>query len=257
MKPAADLDGHLERKVVVVTGAAGGMGADAARTFGKAGYAVGLIDRQAEALAELAAGLAAEGIPSRAAAGDVADRGMMQVAFNTIAAELGPVSAIAATAGILAGARICDGSDALFDDVWRVNVRGIYIVNSVAAQMMIATGIKGRIINWSGLGAHGGTVGFAAYNASKAAVEALTKCLALELAPSGITVNAIVCGRVATPMADTLDPDRRAAAGAAIPLGRWGEPRDISKAALFLASDEAAWITGSMFAVDGGSLAKL
>jgi 3-oxoacyl-[acyl-carrier protein] reductase len=247
----------MDRKVVVVTGAAGGMGIDVARSFGAAGYAVGLIDRRAEPLAALAAELKSAGITARPVAGDVADRRAMETAFSRFAAELGPVTTVAATAGILAGAPICDGEDALFDDVWRVNVRGIYIVNSVAAQMMVAAGTKGRIINWSGLGAHGGTAGYAAYNSSKAAVEALTKCLALELAPSGITVNALVCGRVMTPMVDALEPERRAAAVGAIPLGRWGEPRDISKAALFLASDDAAWITGSMFAVDGGSLAKL
>lgn len=247
----------MTQKVVVVTGAAGGMGADVARSFGEAGYAIGLIDRQADALAALAAELAEQDIPACAIVADVADRIAMENAFASFAAALGPVTAVAAAAGILSGAKIGDGEDAVFDEVWRINVRGVYIVNSVAARTMVEAGITGRIINWSGLGAHGGTVGFAAYNASKAAVEALTKSLALELAPNGITVNAIVCGRVATAMADTLDPAHRAAAGAAIPLGRWGAPRDISNAALFLASDAAEWITGSMFAVDGGSLAKL
>jgi NAD(P)-dependent dehydrogenase (short-subunit alcohol dehydrogenase family) len=227
------------------------MGRATAARLGQSGFAIAAIDRDADGLQAMAMGLRAHGVPVLALPLDVTERAVVEQAFDE-AAKLGPLHAVAAAAGILEGGFALEADREHFERVIQINVLGLIWTNVAAARAMIAAGTRGRIVNWSSLGAVGGAAGYSAYALSKAAVVSFTQSFALEVAPFGVTVNAILPGSVRTPMIGYVDETRTAQR---LPLGRWADPDEIAALAAFLLSDDAEWITGVAWNADGGELA--
>jgi NAD(P)-dependent dehydrogenase (short-subunit alcohol dehydrogenase family) len=229
---------RLRGKHVVVTGAASGLGAAiAAACVGEGGHVTG-ID-----LIETAASTGADHLVA-----DVADETQVQNALS----GLGRIDALVNSAGVARRAKLDETRMEDFDTVLRVNLRGTFLVSKHAMPLMRERG--GSILHLaSGVGLMG-IRNRSAYSASKGAVVALTRNMALDYAADRIRVNCLCPGFVKTPLLDALlkDRERTARLVAQHPLGRLGEPADIAGAAVFLLSDEAAWITGQAIAVDGG-----
>jgi len=250
--------GRLDGKVAVITGAASGIGAAAARLFAAEGAAVAVVDRDADG-----AGLVVERLPGPkglALAADVTDPAAVTEAVDRAAATLGRLDVLYNNAGVVAGfGPIAALTAADLDLCLSVNVAGTVFCTQAALPHLRAAG-GGSIVNQSSVAALVGLPQLAAYCASKGALLALTRSLAAELAADGIRVNAICAGTVDTPMARPLlelrgrgDAEQGARVTAErYPLGRIGTPGDIARAALFLASDESSFVTGSVITADGG-----
>lgn len=242
-------------RAALVIGAASGMGRAVALRLAASGYAVAAADRDATALEAVGAELRATGARHVLLAVDLADRTSIDQGVAAAREALGPLWLLAVTAGVLEGGMALDADPEHHERVLRINYLGVVHANAVAARTMVADGAGGRIVNWSSNNAVGGSAGFSAYAASKAALDAFSQSLALELGPHGITVNTILPGSVRTPMLGALSDDEVAAEEQRIPIGRFGEPDDVAAALLFLAGPEAGWITGVNLPIDGGTLA--
>ena len=242
-------------RVAVVTGAASGMGLAIGRRFAARGDRVALLDLRGDAVTRAAEGLREAGARAIAAEVDVTDRGMVDGALEKVRAELGPVEIMVTSAGLDAFESFTDITAESWEKVLAVNLTGTFHCLQAAVPDMLAAR-WGRIVTISSSSAQSGAVRMAHYVASKGGVIALTKALALELAPRGITVNNIPPGLIDTPMA------RRAeAAGdlanlekiaARIPLRRAGTPDDGAAICAFLCSEEGGYITGQVIGVSGG-----
>ena len=241
-------------QLAIVTGATGGQGAAVARALASHGYALGLVDLHRERLSALAEEIRGLGGRSLWAVCDIADRSAVRATFANFESELGPLRILAATAAILRGSMLLDLEDETFDATMRVNVRGAYVTNTEAAQLMISAAQGGRIINWSSVSSRRSSLSHATYAASKCALESLSKSLALALAKYRITVNVVLPGSIRTPMLGYVEGSEYEAFARRVPLQRWGEPEDVVAAVLYLASDEAGWVTGTELVVDGGLL---
>ncbi len=261
----------LSGGVAIVTGGAMGIGQGIAFRLAEAGAAVVVADRDLEA-AQLTGELLTER-GARALALEV-EVGTPEAAQRMVAqtvAAFGQVDILVNNAGIFPFAPALDVTAALWEQVLRVNLSGAFFCAQAAAQQMTQAGRGGRIINIASIDALHPTGALAPYDTSKGGMLMLTKALAKELGPHGITVNAIAPGSIATPgataataatSATSQGPAEGSAGGedlmaaflARIPLGRVGQPDDIATAALFLASDAASYITGSLLVVDGGYL---
>lgn len=244
-------------RVALVIGAASGMGRATALRLAADGWTVAAADRDEERLAALGAELEAAGAAGALTlpldlAGPVAS---MEAAVAAVVERLGSPWLLAVAAGVLEGGMALDAGEDHWQRVMAVNFHGVVRANVAAARAMVAAGDGGRIVNWSSNNAVGGTAGYAAYAASKAALEAFSRSLAMELGPERITVNTIRPGSVRTPMLGALTEQEIAAENARIPLGRFGEPEDAAGLVAFLASDDAAWISGADIPLDGGTLA--
>lgn len=228
-------------KTAVVTGGASGIGRAIAQRLGADGHHVATIDRQ----------------PSEAEfayTADVTDRGQVDAALGKIRAQLGPVSILVNAAGLDGFARF---TDIAFDEWQRVingNLNGVFHCCQAVLPEMVDAG-WGRIVNISSSSTHSGVACMAHYVAAKSAVNGLTKSLALEYGPKGITVNAIPPGFIDTPMlrsAEERGHTNVERATAMTPVGRMGRPEDIAAACAFLVSEEAGYITGQILGVNGG-----
>ena len=233
-----------EPRTVVITGGAGGIGRGIAEAFAAAGDRVVIADLNAEAAAAVAAELggASQGI-------DIADAASVASAIEAIVATHGPIDVLVNNAGLLSlHGRVVELDPADFDTILRVNVLGTFQVTQAVARHMIEAGTHGSIVNISSIGGRQPTPGMGGYESSKAAVDALTRWAAIELAENGIRVNAVAPGPVLTPMLQMGMPagsPARTAWEARIPLGRMAEVSDIAPAVLFLAGPGAAHITGT------------
>ena len=242
-------------KVAVVTGAASGMGLAIARRLAARGDHVALLDREGEAVLRAAEALRETGARALGAPVDVTDRAALDDALAKVRAELGPVAIAVTCAGLDAFESFLDITPEHWEQVLAVNLTGTFHCLQAVAPDMIAAG-WGRMVTISSSSAQSGALRMAHYVASKGGVVALTKALALELAPHGITVNNVPPGLIDTPMsrraeaARDLYPIEKLAAR--IPLRRAGTPDDVAAACVFLCSEEAAYITGQVVGVNGG-----
>src|SRR5262247_2571318 len=246
---------RLQGRVAAITGGALGIGRATARLFASEGAAVVLGDVQVEEAQAVAKEITDAGGRALAVAVDVGDAGQVQAFVDRAVAELGRLDVMFASAGIAHSAPFLEHAEAQWHRVLRVNLTGVFLCGQIAARQMVAQGGGGRIITTASINGFRGVENLVGYNAAKAGVIELTKTMAVELAQHGITVNALAPAQIDTRLTRSFSDDARARRVARIPMGRFGEVDEVAKAALFLASDDAAYITGHTLAVDGGYLA--
>ncbi len=249
---------RLESKVAIVTGGANGIGRATARRFAREGARVVVADIEFENAQSVAADICAQGGAGIAVAVDVRLRDSVEGLFARAAAEFGQVDILAAIAGVSGGATFVDLPEKSWDQTLAVNLKGVFLCGQAAARQMIAQGSGGRIINMSSTNGLVGEPDFAHYNASKFGVVGLTMTMAIELAPYKINVNAVCPGFIRTRLSDDLiaQPGFASEYLKKIPLGRFGEPDDVTGAFVFFASDDSSYVTGTTLVVDGGQLAS-
>ncbi|HEX6548061.1 MAG TPA: glucose 1-dehydrogenase [Candidatus Dormibacteraeota bacterium] len=243
----------LEGKVALITGAREGIGAAAALAFAEAGARVAITSRTTGGLASIADAVRAAGSDALPLAMEMRDLETVRAGVEETARHFGRLDVLVNNAGIAIRADSLTYTDADWAEVTEVDLRGPFFAAQSAAALMARAG-GGRIINVSSVFAHRAMGLRAAYAASKAGLEQMTKVLAVEWAKAGITVNAVAPGTVLTPTREHLFPTPEALAERLrlIPLGRLGAPEDIAPAILFLASPAASWITGAVINIDGG-----
>ena len=233
-------------KTAYITGASGGIGSAIAKKLHAAGYRVAMFRHSSDSAVSLAEALGEGAAAFRC---DVADYASVDAAFARAEAELGAADLLVNNAGIALFGLLQDCSDADFDRVVGVNLQGVFDCCKRVLPAMIAAK-RGAIVNISSMWGSVGASCEAVYSASKAGVIGLTKALAKEVGPSGITVNCVAPGVIDTPMNALLSPEAKAELAAQTPLGRLGTPSDVADAVAFLA--EASFVTGQTLGVDGG-----
>lgn len=242
----------VQGKVVVVTGGARGLGLAIGERFAQEGATVVLADLDAEQLARAATGLGAGHVVC-----DVTERGSVQALVDETVARHGRLDVFVANAGIAGGmGSFLEVTDDAWQRVIDVNLTGVFLCDQIAARQLVAQGTGGSIINMSSIMGRAPHPQVVAYGASKAGVISLTRTAALTLAPHGIRVNAIGPGFMETRLTDPVrsDPETAASVEAQVALGRFGAASEVGDAALFLASDQASYVTGQVLYVDGGWL---
>jgi len=251
----------LDGKAAIITGAATGIGRATAMLFARAGARLALADLRKDELEQTVAAVRAAGGDASAVVADLSRPDDCEKVVTAALAAAGRVDVVFNNAGV--GTMVVGGTvETIALDKWDlaldVNVRAMYLVSRAALPALRQAG-GGSIINTSSVSAFRGSAGRPshAYAASKGAVLALTRAMAASYGRDRVRVNAICPGTIRTRLtADIIERvEREAAEGRQIPLGRVGEPEDIARCALFLASDDAAWISGTHIVVDGGALA--
>jgi 3-oxoacyl-[acyl-carrier protein] reductase len=243
-------------RVVIVTGAARGIGAGTAKRFAAEGASVAILDLDEGAATESAAGLGAE--RAIGVACDVSDAGAVEAAVARVVDELGKVDVLVNNAGITRDNMLFKMSEDDWDLVMNVHLKGAFLMSREVQKHMVPAKY-GKILNLSSVSALGNR-GQANYSAAKMGLQGFTRTLALELGPFGINVNAIAPGFIVTEMTDAtatrlkMTPEQLRQVNAdANPVRRVGYPEDIAAAAAFLCSDEASYVTGQTLYVDGGA----
>ena len=240
-------------KTAVVTGGASGIGAAVVRALRGAGHTVAALDLSADAL-EAAWG-DEPGVIRLAA--DVTDRAAVTAAVDEAVAAFGAPGVLVNCAGIYRSSNLLDTTDADFDAVVNVNLKGTFLPSQIVARAMVAAGVPGSIVNITSVAASEATEENGAYAASKGGVTALTRALAVSFAEHGIRVNGVQPGPIATPqgLAAVADPVYAERMVGRMLLKRLADPAEIAAAVVFLAGDGAGFITGSILTADGGVLA--
>jgi 2-hydroxycyclohexanecarboxyl-CoA dehydrogenase len=244
-------------RVAVVTGGASGMGEATCHELGRRGHKIAVLDLNGEAAQRVAENLRADGVEALGIAADVSDRASVEDAFAKVRSEFGPVHILVTSAGVVDFAAFTDITLDSWQRLIDVNLTGTFHCCQVAVPDMLAAG-WGRIVMISSSSAQRGSPGMAHYAASKGALLSLTKSLAREYGPAGITVNNVPPSGIETPMqhqsqaAGNLPPNEQMAAS--IPVGHLGTGDDIAAAVGFLCSPEAGFITGQTLGVNGGAV---
>lgn len=251
--------GRLEGKVALITGAARGMGREACVVFSGEGARLIALDVDADGLAATSEQVRSEGGEIETVEADVSDDAQVRDAIDRGVGRFGALHILYNNAGVLWRDRdvsILEIDEAVWDRVFAINLKGMVWVCKHGIPKLIEAG-GGAVVNIGSTSALlGDTIPQDAYTASKGAVISFTRNLAVQFAPQRVRANCIHPGFVDTPMQTvrTSDPAWMEEAVGWIPLGRLGRPRDIANAALFLASDEASYITGAELVVDGGNM---
>ncbi|WP_033543708.1 3-oxoacyl-[acyl-carrier-protein] reductase [Planococcus sp. CAU13] len=242
----------LTGKTAIITGASRGIGAEIARRFAQAGAKIVVnysgSQAKAEAVVETIKEHGGEAIAVKA---NVADADDVKAMVDAAMEAFGSVDILVNNAGITRDNLMMRMKDDEWDDVINTNLKGVFVCTKAVTRQMMKQR-SGRIVNIASIVGVMGNAGQANYVASKAGVIGLTKTTARELASRGITANAVAPGFITTDMTDGLNDDIQKTMLAQIPLGRFGKPEEVAKAALFLASDEASYMTGQTLHLDGG-----
>jgi NAD(P)-dependent dehydrogenase (short-subunit alcohol dehydrogenase family) len=241
------------RRHALVTGGASGIGRAAAQRLARDGATVTVLDVDLAGARAVAEEIGAAGGTARAVAADVADAGAVRAAVDDARGGLGPVHVLVCSAGISGFAPLADMSEAQWDRMLAVHLRGTFLVTQAVLPDMLAAR-WGRVVTISSVGGLRGGPNLTHYAAAKAGVIGFTKALAIEVGGHGITANAVAPGLVDTPMlrGSGIPPDLLEKSRRQIPLGRLGTPDDIAGACAFLASDDAAFVTGQVLSPNGG-----
>ena len=241
----------LKDKVALVTGASQGISRDTALALAEAGAKVAVASRNAEKLAAVVADITAAGGTALAVKMDVADAEQVKAGFKQILEKFGRLDILVNNAAITRDGLAVRMKQDDWEVVLRTNLTGAHLCIQQALPTMMKAR-AGRIINISSIVAQSGNAGQANYVAAKAGIIGLTKAIAIEIASRNITVNAVAPGFIETPMTEVLPDKVKEELKMRIPLGRMGSARDVAAAIVFLASDEAAYITGHVLNVNGG-----
>lgn len=249
---------RLDGRLALVTGSSAGIGLALARGLGQAGARLVLNGRDRSRLDAAAALLRSEGLQVQGSCFDVTDVAATEAAVAAIEAGTGPIEILVNNAGITRRAPFHELPVADWQAVLRTNVDSLFVVGQVVARHMVGRG-RGRIINTCSVQSELGRPGLTAYMASKGAVKMLTKGMAIDLGPHGITVNGIGPGYFKTELTAPLVADEKFSAWliGRTPSRRWGDVEDLAGAVVFLASDAARFVNGHILYVDGGVTATL
>ena len=241
---------RLENKVAIVTGASSGLGKAIAEMFLQEGAKVVFSD-----VNDYKGNLGENAVFMKA---DVSKKEEVEALVKLAVEKFGSLNVLVNNAGVGLTGELATLDDAIWQKVIDINLNGVFYGLRTSAKYMKDNNIKGSIINMSSILGHVGFRGASAYCASKGAVNQLTRTSALELAPFGIRVNSIAPGFIKTNMTKGIEEDKTSNAmiEGATPLGHMGEPNDIAYAAVYLASDESKFVTGSVMYVDGGWIAQ-
>jgi meso-butanediol dehydrogenase/(S,S)-butanediol dehydrogenase/diacetyl reductase len=253
-RKSADTDGRFGGKVVIVTGAASGIGEATARRFSREGASVVLADRQASKLKKVAADFPKELVLAHLT--DVAKYRQVEALMRSAVKRFGGIDVLVNNAGIATGGKIADADLKDWDRIIAVNVTGVF--HGCRAAMPYLIQRKGCIVNTASVSGLGGDWGMSIYDASKGAVVNFTRALALDHGRDGVRVNSVCPTVTLTPMTGSMRDDKKLMAKVCerIPLGRPAMPDDIAAVIAFLASADAGFITGVNLPVDGGVTAS-
>lgn len=238
----------LSGKTALITGATGGIGAAIAKAMHKQGAVVGISGRNAEKLAELAAEL---GERVHILPADLSDLAQIDTLVKSASEAMGKIDILVNNAGLTRDNLSLRMKAEEWDEVIRVNLSATFLL-AQACQRGMMKSRWGRVINISSVVGTTGNPGQCNYVASKAGLVGWTKAMAQEIASRNVTINCVAPGFIATPMTDVLTDDQKAKINANIPMNRMGSPDDIAAACVYLASEEAAYITGQTLHVNGG-----
>lgn len=242
---------QFKDKIVLVTGAARGLGRSIAEKFAGRGAHVAVCDLNREWLADTEKAITGLGRQALALAADVSNPEHVQAALETVVQQFGRLDVMVNNAGITKDGFLVRMSEADWDAVININLKGTFLFTKQAAKVMMKQK-SGAIVNVASIIGLIGNAGQANYGASKAGVIALTKSAARELASRNIRINAVAPGFIETRMTEVLPEAIRQKMLAAIPLGRFGRPEDVANVVLFLAGQDAAYMTGQVLTISGG-----
>jgi NAD(P)-dependent dehydrogenase (short-subunit alcohol dehydrogenase family) len=243
-------------KTVIVTGATSGIGRAAALAFAEAGAELVLVGRSEAALTEVGAAVGGSGARSVACAADITEETAAGRVVDAAVNAFGGIDVLVNAAGIIATGSVENTSDEVWDQMMAVNVRAPFRLTRAAAPHLIAR--RGAVVNVSSVNGLRAFAGVLAYCVSKAAVDQLTRCAALELAPKGVRVNAVNPGVTVTNlhrrsgMAEAQYAAFLERSKETHPMGRPGRPEEVASLILYLASEQAEWMTGETIPIDGG-----
>lgn len=247
--------GRIQDRVAVITGAASGIGRATAERFAREGARLVLADRDEKNLKTVVAEITDRGGQVIGVPGDISQEADVQDLMKKAVTRFGGIDILVADAGIIPEADLASATAELWDRTMATDGRGMFLSCKYAAAEMVRAG-KGAIVCLSSISAFAGQKGQAVYGPAKFVASGLTKHLAIDLADKGVRVNAVAPGTIDTPAVAAMDQEGIEKVVAMHPLGRMGKPAEVASAILFLASDEASFITGAVLPVDGGYLAQ-